>query len=121
MYKTAIIALVLLAIVSCGGTAPPPTRSAAQPFSIISEQADPAASSLMLLITVSGPATQPSVKSIAESVITSRRGEYRHIIVKSYAEGMTASDTPFAVSRLEDGTVTHRFSSLAETQKIQTH
>ena len=120
MIRTGVISLFLLLLAGCG-TAPAPTSSGAQPYSVISEQADPAASSLTLLIKVSGPATQPSVKSVAESVIASRKGEYRHIIVKSYAEGMTASDTPFAVSRFEDGTVTHRFSSLAETQKIQTH
>ena len=120
MLKTAIIALFLLGLLACG-TAPPPTRSNAQPFSNISEQADPAASSLTLLIKVSGPATQPNVKSIAEAVIASRKGEYRHILVKSYTEGMTASDAPFAISRLEDGTVTHRFNSLAENQKIPTH
>lgn len=120
MRRTTVISLCLLVLAGCG-TAPAPTRSNAQPYSVISEQADPAASSLTLLIKVSGPATQAGVKSIAEAVIAGRKGEYRHIIVKSYAEGMTASDTPFAVSRLEDGTVTHRFSSLAETEKIQTH
>jgi len=120
MLKTVVILLCLLVIAGCG-TAPAPTRSNVQPYSIISEQADPAASSLTLLIKVSGPPTQASVKSIAEAVIAERKGDYRHIIVKSYAEGMTATDTPFALSRLEDGTVTHRFSSLAETQKIQTH
>ena len=120
MIKIAAISLCLLVLAGCG-TAPAPTRAIAQPYSIISEQADPAAGSLTLLIKVSGPATQPGVKSIAESVIAGRKGDYRHIIVKTYAEGMTASDTPFAISRLEDGTVTHRFSSLAETQKIQTH
>ena len=120
MLRTAIIALFLLTLLACG-TAPAPTRSTSQPFSVISEQADPVAGSLMLLIRVSSPATQTNVKSIAESVITSRKGEYRHIIVKSYAEGMTASDAPFAISRLEDGTVTHRFNPMAETQKIPTH
>lgn len=120
MIKTAIISLCLAVLVGCG-TAPRPTSSNAQPYAIISEQADPVASSLTLLIKVSGPATQSGVKSVAESVIASRKGEYRHIIVKSYAEGMTASDPPFAVSRLEDGAVTHRFSSLADAQKIQTH
>jgi hypothetical protein len=120
MLKTAIIALFLLALVACG-TAPAPTRSNAQLFSVISEQADPAAGSLTLLIKVSGPATQPNVKSIVESIIANRKGEYRHILVKSYTEGMAASDAPFAISRLEDGAVTHRFNSMAETQKIQTH
>ena len=120
MLKVVIVSSVLLAFVACG-TAPGPTRSNTQPFSIISEQADPAASTLTLLIKVSGPATQANVKSVVESVITSRKGDYWHILVKSYTEGMTASDAPFAISRLEDGTVTHRFNSMAETQKIPTH
>jgi len=103
------------------GTAPAPIQSSAQAYSVISEQADPAASTLTLLIKVSGPATQPNVKSIVEAVIAERRGEYRHMIVKSYVEGMTASDTPFAISRLENGAIAHRFSSVADPQKIQTH
>ena len=118
MLKTAIIAILLLTLLACGTA---PTRSSSQPFSVISEQADPVASSLTLLIKLSGPATQPNVKSIVESLIASRKGEYRHIIVKSYAEGMTASDAPFAISRLEDGAITHRFNAMAETQKIPTH
>ncbi len=120
MLKIAVISIGLLLLAGCG-TAPAPSRSNAQPYSIISEQPDPPASSLTLLIKVSGPATQAGVKSIAEAVIAERKGEYQHIVLKTYAEGMSASDTPFAISRLEDGTVTHRFNSLAETQKIQTH
>jgi hypothetical protein len=120
MLRTAIIAPILLTLSACG-TAPAPMRSTSQPFSVISEQADPVASSLTLFIKLSGPATQPNVKSIVESVIASRKDEYSHIIVKTYAEGMTASDAPFAISRLEDGAITHRFNSMAETQKIPTH
>jgi hypothetical protein len=120
MLKTAIIACFLLALAGCEA-APAPTRSSAQPFSIISEQADPAAGSLTLLIKLSGSANEPNVKSIVESIIANRKGEYRHILVKSYAEGMTVSDTPLAISRLEDDAVTHRFNSMAETQKIPTH
>lgn len=120
MLKTAIIALSLLILGACG-TAPAPTRSSAQPFSVISEQADPIAGSLTLLIKVSGPATQPNVKPIVESIIASRKGDYRRILVKSYTEGMAATDVPFAISRLEDGAVTHRFNSMAETQRIPTH
>lgn len=120
MLKTAIIALSLLVLAGCGG-APAPTRSNAQPFSVISEQADPASGSLTLLIKVSGPATQPNVASIVESIITNRKGDYRHILVKSYTEGMSASDAPFAISRLEDNAITHRFNSMTENQKIPTH
>ena len=120
MFRTIIGALVLSAFVACGG-APAPTRSNLQAFSVISEQADPAAGTLTLLIRVSGPATQANVKPIAESVIASKKGDYAHIIVKSYVEGTTASDPPFAISRLEDGAITHRFNSMNETQKIPTH
>ena len=120
MLKTAIIALSVFSLSACG-TAPAPTRSDTQTFSVISEEADPVAGSLTLVIRVSGPASQPSVKSIAESIIANRKGDYRHILVKSYTEGMVASDAPFAISRLEDGSVTHRFNTMAETQKIPTH
>ena len=121
MFRTATSALLLLVLLSCGGSAPAPTRSDAQLSEVISEQADPAAGSLTLVIKVAGPATQSNVKSAAESAIANRKDRYRHILVKSYTEGMNASDTPFAISRLEDGVVTHRFNSLAETQKIPTH
>jgi hypothetical protein len=120
MFRAIIVAFVLSAFVACGG-APAPTRSNLQAFSVISEQADPAARTLTLLIRVSGPATPANVKPIAESVIASKKGDYAYVIVKSYVEGMTASDPPFAISRLEDGAITHRFNSMAETQKIPTH
>ena len=120
MLRVVIVAFVLNSFAACGG-APAPTRSNLQAFSVISEQADAAAGTLTLLIRVSGPATQANVKPIAESVIASKKGEYAHVLVKSYVEGTTASDPPFAVSRLEDGAITHRFNSLTETQKIQTH
>jgi hypothetical protein len=120
MFRAIIIVFILSALAACGG-APAPTRSNAQAFSVISEQADPAAGALTLLIRVSGPATQANVKSIAESAIAGKKGEYAHVIVKSYLEGMTATDPPFAISRLEDGAVTHRFNSMTETQKIPTH
>ena len=120
MLKTAIIVLCLLSFAACD-TASAPMRSGAEPYSVISEQADPVAGSLTLLIKVSGPATQQNVKSVVESIVANRKADYRHILIKSYTEGMSASDVPFAISRLEDGSVTHRFNSMAETQKIQTH
>lgn len=120
MVRLVILVVLISAFAACDG-APAPTRSNSQAFSVISEQADPAAGTLTLLIRVSGPATQANVKPVAESVIASKRGEYAHVLVKSYVEGMTASDQPFAISRLEDGTITHHFNSINETQKIQTH
>jgi glutamate mutase epsilon subunit len=120
MLKATIIALSLLSLAACG-TAPAPTRSDSHTFSIISEQIDPAAGSLTLLIRVSGPASQASVKSIVESIIANRNGDYRNILVKSYTEGTSVDDAPFAISSLEAGSVTHRFNAMAENQKIPTH
>src|SRR5690348_16819872 len=116
MIRAIASVLVLLTLIGCG-TAPAPTRSNSQPFSIISEQADRTAGSDTLLIKVAGPATESNVKSAAESAIASRKGDYRHLIVKSYVEGMTATDAPFALSRFEDGVVTHKFNAMAETQR----
>lgn len=120
MFKLLGAVVTLSLLISCGG-APAPTRATTQSYTVISEQSDPPTGSVTLVIKVTGPATQANVKSIAESVIASRKGEYRRILVKSYTENMTASDPPFAISRLEGETVTHRFSAQAETQKIQTH
>jgi hypothetical protein len=120
MFRAIIVAFFLTGIAACA-TAPAPTRSNLQGFSVISEQADAAAGTLTVLIRISGPATEANVKSIAESVIASRRADYAHVIVKSYVEGATASDPPLAISRLENGAITHRFNPMAETQKIQTH
>lgn len=117
-----IAAAVLLSLaVSCGGAAPPSTVASARSYSVISEQADPAAGTLTVSIKVAGPAIQSSVKSIAESVIAERKSEYRHITVKSYAENATANEQPLAISRLENDSVTHSFNSRTETQRIQTH
>jgi hypothetical protein len=120
MLRSTIISLSLFALIACG-TAPRPTRSDTPLFSIISEQPDPQTGSLTMTIKVSGPATQTNFRSVAESAIDARRGQYQHIIVNSYTEGMSANEPPFAISRLEGNTVTHRFNSLAETQKIPTH
>lgn len=120
MLKPVIVALSLVSLAACG-TAPAPTRSNTQTFSIISEQTDPASRGLILLIRLSGPASQQSVKSIVESVIAGRKGDYRHILVKSYTEGMSEGDPPFAISTLENDIITHRFNAMAETQKIPTH
>ena len=121
MFKVIIAALISSFFVSCGGSAPAPTRASARAYAVISEQADPEGSALTLIIKVPGPITQSSVKAIAESVIAERRAEYRHITVKSYAENMTTGDQPVAISTLEGDSVSHRFNLRSETEKIQTH
>jgi hypothetical protein len=120
MFKVAII-LVTLAVLAGCDTAPPPTRSSQQPYSIISEKADPSSGTLNLDVRISGAATQASVRAVVEGIIDNRRGEYRHILVKSFVGDSPATAPPYAVSRLENGEITHHFSTSAETEKIPTH
>jgi hypothetical protein len=118
--KMILVSLALSFLMSCG-TAPRPTRSDAQLFTIVSEQPDHQTGILTMTIRVFGPATQTNVRTAAESVIAGRKDQYRQIIVSSYTEEMKESEPPFAISRFEGTTVSHRFNSLAETQKIPTH
>lgn len=120
MLKTTILFLVLFALIGCG-TPPRPVSSDAPRYSIISEQPDAQPGSLIMTIRVSGPATQTNVRLVAESAIDARRNQFRNIIVNSYTEEMTAKEPPFAISTLEGNSISHRFNSLAETQKIPTH
>jgi hypothetical protein len=120
MLKMTLFSLALFALIGCG-TAPRPTRSETPLYSVISEKTDPQTRSLTLSIKVSGPSTQTNVRSVAESAIDARRDQFQNIIVNSYTEEMRADDPPFAISRFEGYSVTHRFNSLAETQKIPTH
>jgi hypothetical protein len=119
MLQTLIVSLALFVIIGCG--APRPTRSETPLYSIISEQPDAQTGSLMMTIRVSGPATRTNVQSVAESAIDARRNQFRNLIVNSYTEDMTLTEPPFAISRLEGNSISHRFNSLAETQKIPTH
>jgi len=109
MLKMTVVSLALSAFIACS-TAPPPTRSNAQLFSIISEQSDPQTATLTITIKVSGPATQTNVRSAAESAIAERKDQYRHIVVNSYTEEMTAKEPPFAISKFEANTKIGRAS-----------
>lgn len=120
MIRLAIVTAILLMCAACGG-APAPTRVKAEPFTIISERPDPAGTELAISLKLSEPVTQSSVKSIVESVISNRKERYRSVIVKSYLASASAADIPYAVSRLEGGTITHQFNSEAAPQRIPTH
>ena len=120
MFKVAVVIMILVMFAGCG-TAPAPTRSNQQPYSIISEKADQASGTLSLDVRISGTATQANVRSVLETIIDNRRSEYRHILVKSFVGDSQVTETPFAVSRLENGEITHRFNTAAETEKIPTH
>ncbi|HSB08508.1 MAG TPA: hypothetical protein VLM38_03270 [Blastocatellia bacterium] len=121
MLKGIIVSLMSLVFVSCDGSAPAPTRVGPQSYAVISEQADPAAGTLILLIKVPGPITQASVKAIAESAISERKATYPHITVKLYAQDQDANAQPVAISTLEGGSVSHRFNLQTESQRIKTH
>jgi hypothetical protein len=120
MLRLITAALVLALFASCG-SAPAPTRAKAEPFAVISEQADADSGSVFVSITVAPPASPQDVRSAAEAVIAERKGLYRNITVESYAEG-TGVNKPLAVSKFEGGRVQHVFNSApAESQRIPTH
>jgi hypothetical protein len=120
MFKASMAILVLSLIVACGGT-PPQMRVASPPHSIISEQPDPATAGVVVDIKVAGQPSQSDVKSIAESLIASRRSEYKMIVIRSFVDSATQGRMPYALSRLENGAITHQFNPQAEMQKIPTH
>lgn len=121
MIRRTLIALALVVSAACGGGAPPPTRANLESFKVISEQADPATESLDVSLLIEGAAAEATVKSAAESVIQSYRGQYKTIILKSYVGSASANDLPYGVSRLERGEITHSFHPEAATKKIPTH
>ncbi|HKY03556.1 MAG TPA: hypothetical protein VJQ56_01635 [Blastocatellia bacterium] len=121
MTKKTFIALALLVSAACGPSAPPPARAGLESFKIISERADPSGESLDVSLLIEGAATEATVKSAAESVIESFKGQYKTIILKSFVGSATPNDLPYGVSKLERGEVTHSFHPEAATKKIPTH
>ncbi|MCI0488204.1 MAG: hypothetical protein L0229_16575 [Blastocatellia bacterium] len=120
MIKFQVMALVLAICVACSN-APPPTRARAEPFTVLSEQPGADNLSLTVIIKLNESPTEPSARTIAESVIASRKDRYQNITVESYLSGASASDPPYSVSKLEGGSVTHRFNSQVAPQRIPTH
>ena len=120
MAKTILLILALTIASACTGSAPPPTRSL-QSFKVLSERADPSAGTLTVSIQIIEPVSRESARSAAESVIESFKPQYRSITINSYAGSAGEGDTPYAVSKLENGEVTHRFSPESESRKIPTH
>ena len=121
MIKAVILAFVLISLVACSD-APRPAGGEAQLFSIVSEYPDPATSSSTVIIRLAKTSTPPQVKTAAESVIASRKDRYRHITVKTFLEGASLDSPPFAVSKLEGGSVDHVFGTLpGGSVRIPTH
>ena len=121
MGRVTLLVLALAVASACAPSAPPPTRGALQSFRILSEQADPSTGTLTVHIQIIEPVLKESARSAAESVIESFKPQYRNITINSYAGNAGPGDAPYAVSKLEGGVVTHKFSPEAETQKIPTH
>lgn len=113
MIKAFIVSTALLSLAACGGNAPRPTRADAQSFSIVSEQADPATGSTNVIIKFPKSTLPPQVKSAAESLVASRRADYRQVTVNSFLEGSNLNGVPFAISRLENGTVDTVFNGVS--------
>lgn len=121
MARAILLILALTIAPACTGSAPPPTRSNLQSFKVLSEQADSSAGTLTVAIQIIGPVSRESARSAAESVIESFKPQYRSITINSYAGSAGEGEPPYAVSRLENGEVTHKFSPESENRKIPTH
>jgi hypothetical protein len=87
----------------------------------MSESPDAGSGRLDIEIKVPQPADQTRVKSVVESLINSRRSGHNQIVVKTYLESVAASEMPYAISRLEEGQITHRFNEEAGQKRIPTH
>jgi len=121
MIKILAIALALTLFVACGD-APRPTQAENQSFSIVSEYPNQASGSLTVIITVPKSLTPPQVKAAAESVIASRKEKYHRITIKTLIEGSGLDGPPFAVSKLENGSIEHVFGATPSgSVRIPTH
>lgn len=120
MPKAAMLILISLFAVACGGN-PPQMSSASQSYSIIAEKPDLATSGIVVDIQLNGQPSQNEVKTIAESLIASRKDQYKNVVVRSFVEGAAQGRVPYAFSRIENGAITHQFNPQSETQKIPTH
>lgn len=126
MIKASILAVAFLSLAACGGDAPRPTRADAPSFSIVLEQADPTTGGTNIVIKFPKSTLPQQVKAAAESLIASRRAEYRQVTVKSFLEGMDFDGAPLAVSRIENGAVNTVFNaasggSAGGSVRIPTH
>ena len=111
MVKVLIAAIAFVSLAACGGNAPEPTRADAPSYSIISERADQATGSANVIIEFPRATLPPQIKAAAESLIASRRNQYRQVTVKSFLEGSDHNGTPIAVSRIENDTVSTVFNA----------
>jgi hypothetical protein len=88
-------------------------------YTVVSET--PQNGTLLMSIQVPRSAREPEVKSAVESLVASRRARYTQIAVRTFFEGATESDSPYAISRAKGDSIKHEFFSSALEQKIPTH
>ena len=92
---------------------------ATTPYTVLSET--PQGTILMVNVQVPRTSREPEVKSAVESVVASRKARYSQISVRTFLEGATESDSPYAISRFKGDSIRHEFFSSALEQKIPTH
>ena len=121
LQTAGVIGGALLFLAGCNNDAPVPVAATSSSYVIISEAADRASGQLAIDIKVPQPTNEARVKSVVESLINARKSAHKQIVIKTYLESVATSDVPYAVSRLEDGQITHRFNTEAQQQRIPTH
>lgn len=118
MKRLVIVVLASAVTAACGG-APPPARSAGEPFKVTSSQAGPDGR-LVLEVRVAQPATEAAIKAAAESVIAEHRAAHDRITVLSFVEGGPSS-APSMETTFERGLISHLPGSVPASQKIPSH
>jgi hypothetical protein len=121
LFSAVLLGGVFVCSVGCNKDAPVAIVETAPPYVIVSESPEPESGRLAIDIKVPQPTDEARVKSIAESLINARKSAHRQIVVKTYLESVATSDMPYAISRFQDGQITHRFNSEAGQQRIPTH
>lgn len=121
LFVAVLIGAALVCSAGCNKDAPVPLAANSPSYVIVSESPDPASGRLAMEIKVPQQTSEATVKSVTESLINARKSAYQQIVIKTYLESVATSDTPYAISKLEDGQITHRFNSQAGQQRIPTH
>jgi hypothetical protein len=120
MFKRLLVVSLFFLLAGCNSNAPKQKPKPIDPYIIISSMADPATKSYRMMIRVDPPITEENVKKAAEKAIEKFKGQFEVLTVNSY----TSSDTntiPIAISRYDNGGITHQFNPQAAPQKIPSH
>jgi len=131
-----IIAFIALSVVglcsiACGDRAAAPQKetpagastaptSTSSLYTVLSETPQPPGS-LLATIQVPRSAREPEVKAAVESFVATKRAQYSTIAVRTFFEGASEADSPYAISRVKGDTIKHEFFSSAVDKKIPTH